>query len=141
MRILPFHPEHVHAIHLQPMQVATVSHISLAYLEGLAALGPAATAEVDGRIVACAGVAEIGFGMGSLWAFLSVDSGRHFVRLDRCVRRLLEIPSYRRIEASAAASFQPACRWLELLGFDAEGVMRKYGPNGEDCMRYAKVRP
>lgn len=139
MNIIPFRPEHVREIQLQPMQAATISHITLRYLEGLASLGPAASAEVDGRIIASAGIAQIGFGMGALWAFLAADSGRQFVKLDRCTRRMLEIPKFRRIEASADASFMPACRWLELLGFTAEGVMRKYGPSGEDCIRYARV--
>ena len=139
MNILPFRPEHVRAIQLQPTQAATISHIAFEYLQGLATLGPSATAELDGRIIACAGIAQIGFGMGTLWAFLATDSGRHFVRLDRCVRRMIDLPKLRRIEASADVTFAPACRWLEILGFSSEGLMRKYGPNGEDCMRYART--
>lgn len=139
MNIIAFKPEHVRAMHLQPTQITLVSHITLDYLDGLATRGPAASAVADGRIIACAGVAQIGFGMGTLWAFLAANSGRHFIRLDRCVRRLLEVPKLRRIEASADASFAPACRWLELLGFSGEGVMRMYGPNGEDCVRYART--
>lgn len=139
MNILPFKPEHARAIHLQRSQVPTISHITLQYLERLSVMGPSASAEHEGRIIACAGVAQIGFGMGALWAFLAEDSGQHFIRLDRCVRRLIELPKLRRIEASADVSFSPACRWLEMLGFAEEGLMLKYGPNGENCMRYART--
>lgn len=139
MNVIAFKPEHLQSLDLQDAQQYMVSHICVEYLKALQAVGPAATAEVDGQILACAGVAFQGFGMGVLWAFVSADAGRYFVKLDRCVRRLLQITNLKRIEATTEVSFRQGCRWLELLGFENEGRMRAYGPNGEDHYRFARI--
>lgn len=139
MNVVAFRPEHLQSLELQDAQQYMVSHICLEYLKALQAIGPAASAEVDGKILACAGVAFQGFGMGVLWAFVSKDAGRYFVKLDRCVRRLIQITDLKRIEATTEVSFHQGCRWLELLGFENEGRMRAYGPNGEDHYRFARI--
>lgn len=139
MNIIPFHVEHIGAMDLQTQQRTIISHMCIEYLKHLEAVGPALSAEHEGRIIASAGIAFQGFGMGMLWAFVSQQAGPHFIRLDRCVRRFLDIPKLRRIEASTEATFSQGCRWLELLGFQNEGILRKYGPNGEDHIRYARV--
>lgn len=139
MNVIPFEPEHLKTLELQSAQRYMLSHICIEYLKGLQAVGPALSAEHEGRIVACAGVAFQGFGMGVLWAFVSHDAGRHFVRLDRYARRILSLTSLRRIEATTEASFAQGCRWLEMLGFENEGRMRAYGPDGQDHFRFAKV--
>lgn len=139
MNVIPFEPEHLERLQLQSAQRYMVSHICVEYLKVLQAVGPALSAEGDGRILACAGVAFQGFGMGLLWAFVSQDARRHFVKLDRCVRRLLSLTNLKRIEATTEVSFAQGCRWLTLLGFENEGRMRAYGPNGEDHYRFARI--
>lgn len=139
MIVIPFRPEHVAAMNLQEHQRLAVSVLTMDYIAQIAHAGPSITGLVNGRVMGCCGIASPGFGIGTLWAFVAQDSGPHFIRLDRCVRRLLEIPKLRRIEASAETDFRNGCRWLEMLGFQSEGVMRKYGPHGEDHMRYART--
>jgi RimJ/RimL family protein N-acetyltransferase len=140
MNIIPFEPEHVGQIAIQAQQMFTLSALPPKYLWGLKVMGPAITAEDNGKIIGCAGVAHIGSWMGTLWGFIAADAGPYFVRLHKCAKRLIEIPQVQRIEASSEVSFKPGCRWLELLGFEAEGVMKAYGIDGADHMRYARVR-
>lgn len=139
MIVVPFSPEHLSAIRFQEHQKLAISALELPYLAQLSGFGPTLTALADGHVIACAGIATPGFGIGTLWAVVSQDAGPHFIRLDRAVRRFLDIPKLRRIEASSEVNFDQGCRWLELLGFQSEGVMVKYGPNGEDHMRYART--
>ena len=139
MNVIPFLPEHFAQMEVQQRQRWTLSYLTRPYVEFLGKIGPAASAEHDGKIIACAGVAVQDYGIGTLWALVSQDAGRHMVRLDKCVRRLLEIPTLRRIEATTEVDFAPGCRWLELLHFQREGVKRKYGPGGEDHMGYART--
>lgn len=138
MNIIPFLPEHATQIRLQPQQAQVISYASATYAAQLKRAGPAATAEVDGRIIACAGIAAHGFGIGTLWALVSPDIQRYAVRLDRALQRLIEVPNLRRIEASTEKDFERACHWLEHLGFVNEGPLHRYGPNGEDHVRYAR---
>jgi hypothetical protein len=44
-----------------------------------------------------------------------------------------------RVEASTAVGWLPGRRWLEMLGFECEGVMRAYGPDRRDFFRFARV--
>lgn len=125
---------------VQSRQRLEISSLTLPYLSQLSAFGPALTARIEDRILACAGIASPGFGIGTLWACVSEEAGPHFVRLHKCMVRLLDIPRLRRIEASAEADFPQGCRWLELLGFKSEGRLAHYGPNGEDHLRYARTR-
>lgn len=138
MNIIPFHPEHATQIRLQPRQAQVISYADAAYAAALKRSGPSASAEHDGQIIACAGIAVHGFGIGTLWALVSPDIQRHAVRLDRALQRLIEIPNLRRIEAAAEKDFARACRWLEHLGFVNEGPLHRYGPKGEDLVRYAR---
>ena len=140
MNVLPFDPEHVRAMVVQERQIAVVSHVTPEYLAALKQAGPAVTVEADGEPICCGGVATTGFGMGMLWAFVSAQAAHRLVRIDRVARRLLEVADLRRIEATTEQDFRQGCRWLELLGFQSEGIMRKYGPDGSDHVRYALVR-
>lgn len=140
MNVIPFQPWHIREMRIQDKQALIISLLPDDFFDVARNLGPALSAEVDGRIVACAGIGVIKeYNSGTLWACLAQHSGRHFVRLDRCARRLLEIPRLRRIEATTEADFAQGRRWLELLGFQSEGIMRKYGPDGADHVRYARV--
>ena len=139
MIVIPFELSHITAMRLQDHQRLAISSVELPYLAQLSGYGPTLTALADGRPIACAGIASPGFGIGTLWAVVAKDAGPHFVALDRCVRRFLSIPKLRRIEATSEVSFAQGCRWLELLGFQSEGILRKYGPKGEDHMRYSRT--
>ncbi|PHS25463.1 MAG: hypothetical protein COA84_07555 [Robiginitomaculum sp.] len=44
-----------------------------------------------------------------------------------------------RIEATALASEPKAQKFLEWLGFEREGLMRNYGPDGADHIGYARI--
>lgn len=138
MNFIPFAPEHVLSLDLQERQ--SLSGVTLSYLQHLRQLGPSASAEADGRVWGSAGIAMLPFGIGTLWAFCDRRAGKYFVSIDRALRRLIDLDPIRRIEASCEVDFAPACRWLELLGFEQEGVLRKYGLDGRDHYRYARVR-
>ncbi len=140
MNIVPFMPEHLSRIHVQEQQRRAFSHLTTEYLQVLAQ-GSAISAVVDDRIIGCAGIVGQFMGHGILWGAIAQDAGPHFVRMHRAACRLLEIQRLRRIEATTEVDFEEGCRWLELLGFQREGRMSKYGPDGEDHYLYAWTGP
>lgn len=138
MNVITFEPEHISGIAPQAAQAQWVSRTSAQYLLNLKAMGPAFTGIIDGKPIGSAGIIRTGFGAGLLWAYLS-DCG-HFIRIHRSALRLLDMfDDFRRIEATTECTFANGCRWLEMLGFEFEGVMRKYGPDGADHARYARL--
>ena len=137
MNIIPFEPAHVARLRVQSRQARLLSYLVEPYIEALGAAGPAMTAQENGEILACAGIAEQGFGVGTLWAFIAADAGRRFLSLHRGARRLIQLHPLRRLEATTECDFPQGCRWLELLGFKSEGLLHAYGPDGADHYRYA----
>lgn len=46
-----------------------------------------------------------------------------------------------RVQATIRADFPTAEKWIKICGFEKEGVMRGWGPDGEDHILFAKVVP
>jgi RimJ/RimL family protein N-acetyltransferase len=44
-----------------------------------------------------------------------------------------------RIQASVSVLDLTANRYAQWLGFQKEGIMKKYGPDGTDYVRYARL--
>jgi hypothetical protein len=109
-----------------------------------AGAGPAWTGWHAARPLGCGGLALAWRGRAQAWCVLAPDIPRTaWPAIHRAVARRLaqaaEVFELRRIEAEAMFGYPPAARWLRLLGFEAEGVMRNYGPHGEDFLRFARV--
>jgi RimJ/RimL family protein N-acetyltransferase len=138
MIVAPFHASDLCEMRLQPSQAGELVHLDPSALELLAG-GLAFTGRIDGRPVACAGIVPSAYGSGAMWAFLAADAGPYMLRLTRAGLRMLEIARLRRVEANVPADFVAGCRWLPILGFELEGLMRKYGPDGSDHYRYART--
>jgi hypothetical protein len=109
--------------------------------ELFAATGPAYTALVDGEVAAVAGIAVMWPGVAEAWAVLTAVGRAHPAFVHRAVARtlrgLVRQLGLRRLQASVDASNPVALRWAEVLGFRPEGVMRAYGPQGQDFVRFA----
>ena len=133
--------------HLQPQreqasELASIGDWRVTICQA-ASCGPAWTVWLDERAIACAGVALRWTGRATLWAVLEDDIPvRCWLALHRAVLArippLLEL-GVRRLEAEAQCGFEPSRRWLRMLGFEEEGLMRRYGPGGEDFYRFARL--
>lgn len=44
-----------------------------------------------------------------------------------------------RVHTTIRADFSTAEKWIKILGFEKEGLMRKFGPEGEDHFLFSKV--
>ena len=58
-------------------------------------------------------------------------------RMDECARQM----GLHRVQCTVLASKPNSLRWARMLGFEPEGLMRKFGPQKEDFYRFAKVEP
>lgn len=135
----PFEPQHLTSMQVQPAQAANIHLIRPEHLEFMARAG-AWSGMVGGHAVVCGGVIVNGLGIGQLWSYLSPEAARYMIPITRFGFRLLAITSTRRIEATARVDFGAGCRWLAMLGFQQEGVMRRFDPDGSDHYLYSRVR-
>ena len=65
---------------------------------------------------------------------------RFLVKIRRFTREMCELSGYKRIEATIKKDDTMSFNWMKGLGFEREGLMRKFGTDGEDYYMYARIR-
>lgn len=140
IEIVPYKAEHIQAI--EPTSDA--SHYKALTTSAIARTleGPfAKTALLDGRPIACAGLANRWYESWIAWAYLSKDTAPHMLPITRAIRKMLPDLPKGRIEAATPMDYQAGRRWLELLGFNLETPfgMAHYTPDGRRFGLYSLV--
>lgn len=132
MNIIAFKPEHAALMRLQPMQAA----VSLD--ETTLITGPAWTGVADDLPVVCAGFLPIWEGRAMAWALVAADAGRHMAAIHRAALERVRGAGYRRLEAYVDPRFAAARRWVAMLGFEYEGLLKRFTPTGDDMELYCR---
>lgn len=140
IEIVQFQPEHLLALKLQATQATAESWITRDLADGLKGCPLAMTALVDGKPVACAGLAEQWQGRAYAWSFLGESAASYFRHIHRAVLAVLAEAKYRRVEMAVDVRDPAAKRWAWHLGFDFEGVARKWAADGRDVEIWARVK-
>jgi hypothetical protein len=98
-------------------------------------------------IVGVGGAVMMWEGVWEFWLILTKDSkldGAHgivaFETIRRKIDEIIEENNIVRAQAVVRLDFPRGIKMLEALGFQAEGYMKKYTPDGCDVYRYAKVK-
>lgn len=145
LRVIDFKPEHFGQFILRgydrsPIEVFPDLKIRAEQLNG----SPAYTGLVNGEIIGCAGVQIQWPGVGEAWMMVSTLIEKYPLFVHRSVKKaLIEIQEQyqlQRIQTTVLADFETAHKWVERLGFQCEGIMRKFGPDGSDHYRYALLK-
>lgn len=135
--------QHVIAVgaKLQTAQQTTIQTIDEAYARTLVAnRGVAWGVLLDGEPIACGGIAEAWRDRGIAWSMLTPQAFDHFRPLHRLVLAVLADAPWARIEIDVSAKHEAGKRWAERLGFELEAVRRKFTPDGQDMILYARVK-
>jgi hypothetical protein len=141
MMVVPFQPEHLTAMVLQPDQAYLRAWITPEVAAAVAAHEAFSALDEDGDVIGSAGVINLWEGRGMAWAYLSVNARNHMLPITKAVRRFLEVCPLRRVEMTVDAEFPQGHRWANMLGFKLEcGRMQAYRPDGGACSLYARVR-
>jgi hypothetical protein len=141
MIVVPFEAGHLKQLGIQQSQEVFKSMmLKDEYGISLEKGGPAFSAFVDGEIIAALGVIPQWENRAMAWGLIGGNARRHFVPLTKAIMRFLEVTPHRRVETSVDSDFAEGHRWARLLGFENEGRMRAYTPDGRDCNLYARVK-
>lgn len=130
MIVEPLTVEHVADLQgrVQPLQAAAFQQATPSYFADLAKAGPAFAAIDGGRVVAIAGLSDMGGGRAMAWCFLAGDLRRVMVALVRTIRRYLDGCEYGRVELVTAPGFPGAADFARTLGFRFESQMHGWMP-------------
>jgi len=140
MQIEPFQPQHLKYLSLQPSQIAFSNFFDDEYALSLKESGPSFTAIDKEEVVACAGIVHQWENRAIAWALISGMAGRNFIALHKAVQKFLDLSDINRIEAYVDANFDAGHRWITMLGFQSEGTMRQFMPDGNDAVLYARLK-
>jgi hypothetical protein len=111
------------------------------FAEGWADMIVGGWSAFDGdQIIAAGGLSEDHAECATAWSLLLPSTARHMTALTRFSAGVFDRAPYRRIQAHALPTFPPAIRWLEMLGFSREGLLRKYSPSGHDMLLFSRIK-
>lgn len=80
-------------------------------------------------------------GVFHLWGLVSCDVQKSFARAARhAMTNFIKAYKPRRIQIDIQShEYKDLCPWAEFLGFQKEGLMRKFGRDGSDHYLYARI--
>lgn len=112
-----------------------------AYCEGSLAV----TVVQDWRIMACGGILPMGDGLGYCWLFgsahLNVARLWFFREVHKWLDAMIETLNLHRLQTVCHVNDAQGIKWVEALGFVAEGTLRSYDAMQGDYIMYARVKP
>jgi hypothetical protein len=133
VRLVKYEPWHLEKLELQASQEtekAPVIH------------GDAVTFLMGETVLAIFGGFPFGAGILQGWSLLSKHICPNKIRFHKqakiFVPYVMEKLAVRRLQVSVRTDNDRAFRWAKSLGFQCEGVMRSYGPNGEAYWLFAR---
>jgi len=98
----------------------------------------------NGHLVGSAGLVKVWDGVFEGWFLGGWRLHNNRFAAIRSVRReldrMIEDNNIHRLQCVVKADWNEAQKFIEFLGWENEGLMKKYSKDGEDFFRYAKVR-
>lgn len=147
MIIVPFEPWHIKAMKGREFENSLISLYkdNLDYLlYNYANFGIAYTGIVDDKIIGSGGVLKLWDGVGEAWVFSSIyfeeNKRQVYTQVKKFLQLIIDNADYHRIQASIKCDYDVAVRFIEKLGFEREGLMKKYGMDKSDYYRYSRVK-
>jgi hypothetical protein len=104
---------------------------------------PAVSILANGEILAIVGYQELYTGSGEIWALIAEEAKKYPVAFGRKAKETLETfartHKLRRLQIVVRRGYEEAFDFAIFLGFEPEGILRKYGPEGDDYVMMGKV--
>tara|TARA_R110002167_G_scaffold62113_2_gene175400 strand:- start:611 stop:1051 length:441 start_codon:yes stop_codon:yes gene_type:complete len=145
MIMVDYKPEHIESILDGDMSKMARKSFGMAedIAHGLFAPGLAFTGLIDGYVIASAGIKPLWPGVGEAWIVASDNMPKKKLSVIKLIKenfdRMIHDNGFVRVQACIRSDWPEAKRFAEFLGFEHEGIMKKYGPDGQDYLRMARV--
>lgn len=137
MNIIEFEPEHI--LQIEPQSCQRYIQRSIEYGRHLAS-GDCFTGVQDGRVVAIGGVIPVTETRAYLHMIVAEGFPSQWIKIYRATKRLIAAVEGDYIRLETLSTTPESDRWLEMTGFECEGVLRRVMPDGSDAKSYSIVR-
>lgn len=154
MKVIPFETAHLIQLSLQDGGLQTMQskyiELTIPHIHQMGPIyerDPAYTVIHNGIIYGCGGIVQTWQGVGKAWTYISstaINNKRVMAYISKqCLTNLddmLEEEYFHRVECDVAADHEKGIQWASRFGFVNEGLMKAYGADKSDWIRFAKVR-
>lgn len=104
---------------------------------------PAATLVMNGEVILCGGVMLMGWQRGEAWTLFADNFRKYPIACFKACKYVIDEAvkenDLRRVQAIVEPTVNGGIAFTERLGFKKEGLLRAFGPQGEDFFMYAKI--
>jgi hypothetical protein len=142
--LMPYSPLHAMEIQVSNPEVLGSGKSAAEHMNCQAALGPAITAVVNNSPLAVFGFIHYWSGMAEFWSMFDDRMRRYPKSMTHIARQFLYIAErsevLHRLQITVKSDDIRAYRWAKALGFEEEGLMRKFLPDGSDSYMMARIR-
>lgn len=134
--LVPFRVEHASLIKARDRTAAPLPISTEDILQAQAACGHAITALLHGTPAACFGSVYIWTGVEEMWCLLEERSRKYALYLTKIAIAFRDFRAIsgnlHRLQITVRCDDIRAVRWGNAIGFETEGRMKRYGPDGSD---------
>ena len=106
-------------------------------------VGMSFTGFVNNKPIAAGGVFHLWDGVAEGWVLATKDIYKYPVFCAKHIKQRTEIilkaNKIKRLQTSVKANCDVALRFAKWLGLKEEGLMKNYGPDGSDFIRFARI--
>ena len=143
--IVPFENKHAEQILEQGLNSEFLElkpeHKKYAFF--LKEVGMSFTGLVNNRPIAAGGVFHLWDGVAEGWVLATKDIYKYPIFCAKHIKQRTEIilkaNKIKRLQTSVKADCDVALRFAKWLGLKEEGLMKRYGPDGSDFIRFARI--
>jgi len=143
--IVPFENQHAEQILNQGLNSDLLElkpeHRKYAYF--LKEVGMSFTGFVNNKPIAAGGVFHLWDGVAEGWVLATKDIYKYPVFCAKHIKQrteiILQANKIKRLQTSVKANCDVALRFAKWLGLKEEGLMKNYGPDGSDFIRFARI--
>lgn len=146
MNTINYKPEHLHELMAGRLNSGAPENIGYMkeYAEELQHPDWSYSVIHNGHLVLCCGIVPMWAGVGEVWFIASNLIHTHKIPFIRFARQkmmeVVEANSLIRVQGVVKVGWDTALRFSKFMGFETEGIMKKYGPEGADYYRISWIK-
>ena len=143
--IVPFENKHAEQILDQGLNsdLLELKPENRKYAYFLKEVGMSFTGLVNNKPIAAGGVFHLWDGVAEGWVLATKDIYKYPVFCAKHIKQrteiILQANKIKRLQTSVKANCDVALRFAKWLGLKEEGLMKNYGPDGSDFIRFARI--
>lgn len=143
MRAIPSKQDHFDLLELRGIEANLLESFEGGKAKALLGMSIANTLMQDGRVIAIVGFYELWPGVYELWAlpskYIYMYPTQYVRHMRYYVNCIFDNFGAHRLQTSSIADLVHD-RWMACLGFECEGILRKYGPDMVDYKQWSLIK-